>query len=112
MKARLVSTNRKDYKTKMEYDPNGFPYLCWEVYPESLDPSKLDTLEGKRVWLAGTSMSDKWFITQRHEVGSPMFPSGGYTLVNVHKEVTNVLPQEVILHPSENSKRKNKKSKK
>jgi hypothetical protein len=109
MKLRLTQTNRKDYKTSQASDSNGMPYLMWDSFPTEVDLSIDEDVINSRIWIAGTSVSDKWFIKEVHLPGSPRFPKGGYTVVNNHKEVTHILLEEAILHPSSLSKRKKNK---
>lgn len=111
MSLRLLQTNRKEYKTQINVDQNEFPFLTWKLYPSSKDLSNIDSpfIEGVRVWLAGTSLGDKWFIKRKHLPGEYMFPEGGYTLESPQEGITYVNYQEVILHPSFDKKPKQKK---
>lgn len=109
MKLRLTPTNRKDYKTSQASDPNGMPYLLWEIFPAEVNLSTIGNKEGLRIWIAGTSITDKWFVRETHSPRSPRFPDGGYTAFNNYDEVTYILLEEAILHPTLLSKRKKKK---
>lgn len=97
---RLTPTNRKDYKTEKTTDKNGFPYLIWKQYPAQSELSNLKNVEGSRVWLAGSSISEKWFIVAKHEPNSPGFPDGGYTVKSSTGEVCDIWFNEAVLHPS------------
>lgn len=109
MKLRLTHTNRKDYKTSEASDSNGMPYLMWKTFPSEVNLSRMEDIINSRIWIAGTSISDKWYIKETHPPGSPRFPKGGYTVMNNYKEVSHILLEEAILHPSLLSKRKKNK---
>lgn len=105
---RLTHTKRRDYSTLEVVDHNNITYLVWEVFPTEADLSKVPMKEGLRIWIAGTSLADKWTIKQHHPVGSFGFPEGGYTAISGDGEVTYLSLNEAILHPTLIKKRKNK----
>lgn len=100
MNIRLTPTNNKTHKTSEKQLDNGIPYLIWEEYPEQSCLSKKRNLEGARVWIAGSSKSEKWFVVSKHKKGEKKFPDGGFTLKNQYGEKTYVFYEEVVLHPS------------
>lgn len=99
MTLRLNHARRKNYVTEEKELENGIPYLVWKKYPKNrkLDPL---TSKGLRVWIAGSSPSEKWFIHEHREPGTIGFQNGGYVLKDHIGYKTYVEYQEVILHPS------------
>lgn len=97
---RSAPTNRKEYKTEETVDSRKFPYLYWKKFPVKADLLKLKNVIEVRIWLAGTSSSEKWYITHKHEVGSKKIPEGGYTVKDSKGEVCNIWFNEAIVHPT------------
>lgn len=109
MKLRLTPTKRKDYRTSEALDKNNMTYLLWKVFPIEADLSKIEDTKGLRIWIAGDSVTEKWFLKEAHLPGSPRFPEGGYTAINEYGDFTYILYEEAILHPTMISKLKRKK---
>lgn len=106
MPLRTTPANRKNYKTGVKSVLPGIVYFYWKKFPSS---KKLDPRQaiGANIWLAGTSASSDWKITEHHSPGSPGWPEGGYTVKSIREgEKAYVFYDEVILHP----KAKNNKS--
>lgn len=97
---RTKSTNRKYFKTKETSLDNGMPYLIWDTFPEeNRIISEAD--EGRRIWVAGTSFSEKWTLQKYHETGEFTFKEGGLTVVNKKGTILDLFYEEAILHPEE-----------
>lgn len=105
---RLAHTKRKDYNTIEVQDHNNITYLVWEVFPVEVDLSAIEVKEGLRIWIAGTSLTDKWTVKKYHPAGSFGFAEGGYTAMSDQGEVTYISLTEAILHPTLIQKRKKK----
>lgn len=100
MPLRTTPANRKNYKTGTKEIAEGILYLYWERFPKSrsLDPKKAI---GANIWLAGTSASSDWEITEHHEPGEPGWPDGGYVVRSEREgQTAQVFYDEVIIHPS------------
>jgi len=95
---RLKPTNRKEFKTGEEKLASGIMYLVWNKAPDELKHMEEKDL-GKRVWVAGTSSSDIWFLKSIHEIGDKFFPEGGYTVRNKKGEEMSLFYNEAIIHP-------------
>lgn len=108
MKLRLTHTKRKDYKTSEALDKNNITYLIWQVFPVEVDLTKIEEKIGLRIWIAGESVTEKWFMKEVHIPGSSGFSEGGYTAINPYGDLTYILNNEAILHPTLIKKRKTK----
>lgn len=108
MKLRLTHTKRKDYKTSEALDKNNITYLIWQVFPIELDLTKIEEKIGLRIWIAGESVTEKWFMKEVHLPGSSGFSEGGYIAINPYGDLTYILHNEAILHPTLIKKRKTK----
>lgn len=101
MSLRLKHTRRKNFKTKeTQLGDTGIPYLIWDKFPKE-NKVNPESVEGKRIWIAGTSSSDLWVARKYHDVGSRSFPEGGLTVFNKRGEEKDIFLTEAIIHPNQ-----------